>query len=106
MPKHRLPSLAWKISLLVVGSFCWPLSPRGGFILGTYRHLRFDPWRCFHWKAYLRDASQDYFADGMTDELIPRSGADPCVARNFAYVGDAVQTRAQVPAPDREGAER
>jgi TolB-like protein/DNA-binding winged helix-turn-helix (wHTH) protein/Flp pilus assembly protein TadD len=73
VPRHRLPSLAWKISgfvLLLVMAF-----------LAT--------WRLYSWtrpfpvirslavlplESLSSDASQDYFADGMTDELISDLG--------------------------------
>ena len=32
------------------------------------------------------DPSQDYFADGMTDELISRAGADHRVTRDFPHL--------------------
>ena len=73
MPKHRLPSIAWKISafvlLALVASFAaWNL------------HSRSRPPSAIHSLAVLpleslsNDAAQDYFADGMTDELISELG--------------------------------
>jgi TolB-like protein/DNA-binding winged helix-turn-helix (wHTH) protein/Tfp pilus assembly protein PilF len=73
MPKHRPPSIAWKISafvlLALMASFAaWKL------------HSRNRPASAIHSLAVLpleslsNDASQDYFADGMTDELISDLG--------------------------------
>ena len=47
------------------------------------------------------DPSQDYFADGMTDELITSLGTDRFVACDFAYLGNAVSGRSQALAADR-----
>ncbi len=73
MPKHLLPSLAWKISafvllLLMASLATWKL------------HSWNRPSPVIHSLAVLpleslsSDASQDYFADGMTDELISDLG--------------------------------
>jgi DNA-binding winged helix-turn-helix (wHTH) protein len=73
MPQHPLPSIAWKISafvlLALIASFAaWKL------------HSRNRPPSAIHSLAVLpleslsNDASQDYFADGMTDELISDLG--------------------------------
>jgi TolB-like protein/DNA-binding winged helix-turn-helix (wHTH) protein/Tfp pilus assembly protein PilF len=73
MPKHHSPALAWKISafalLLLMASFAtWKF------------HSRNRPPPVIHSLAVLpleslsNDASQDYFADGMTDELISDLG--------------------------------
>jgi TolB-like protein/DNA-binding winged helix-turn-helix (wHTH) protein/Tfp pilus assembly protein PilF len=73
LPKHRLSATAWKISafvlLALIASFAtWKL------------HSRNSPPSAIHSLAVLpleslsNDASQDYFADGMTDELISDLG--------------------------------
>ena len=73
MPQPRLPPLAWKISafvlLAVIAAFAaWKV------------HSRNRPASAIHSLAVLpleslsNDASQDYFADGMTDELISDLG--------------------------------
>jgi TolB-like protein/DNA-binding winged helix-turn-helix (wHTH) protein/Flp pilus assembly protein TadD len=73
MPQRRLPPLAWKISafvlLAVIAAFAaWKI------------HSRNRPAPAIHSLAVLpleslsNDASQDYFADGMTDELISDLG--------------------------------
>jgi TolB-like protein/DNA-binding winged helix-turn-helix (wHTH) protein/Flp pilus assembly protein TadD len=73
MPQRRLPPLAWKISafvlLAVIAAFAaWKV------------HSRNRPAPAIHSLAVLpleslsNDASQDYFADGMTDELISDLG--------------------------------
>jgi TolB-like protein/DNA-binding winged helix-turn-helix (wHTH) protein/Tfp pilus assembly protein PilF len=73
MPQRRLPPLAWKISafvlLAVIAAFAaWKI------------HSRNRPASAIHSLAVLpleslsNDASQDYFADGMTDELISDLG--------------------------------
>ncbi len=73
VPKHRLPSLAWKISvfvlLLVMASLAtWKLySWNRPF--PVIRSLAVLPL-----ESLSSDASQDYFADGMTDELISDLG--------------------------------
>ena len=73
MPKHRLPSLAWKISLLVLlillASFVtWKFYTRN-LPASKIRSLAVLPL-----ESLSADASQDYFADGMTDELITDLG--------------------------------
>ena len=72
-PKHRLPSIAWKISAFVL------LALTASF--GAWQlHSRNRPSSAIHSLAVLpleslsNDASQDYFADGMTDELISDLG--------------------------------
>jgi TolB-like protein/DNA-binding winged helix-turn-helix (wHTH) protein/Flp pilus assembly protein TadD len=73
IPQRRLPPLAWKISafvlLAVIAAFAaWKI------------HSRNRPAPAIHSLAVLpleslsNDASQDYFADGMTDELISDLG--------------------------------
>jgi TolB-like protein/DNA-binding winged helix-turn-helix (wHTH) protein/Flp pilus assembly protein TadD len=73
MPQRRLPPLAWKISvfvlLAVIATFAaWKI------------HARNRSASAIHSLAVLpleslsNDASQDYFADGMTDELISDLG--------------------------------
>src|SRR5580658_8546632 len=73
MPQRRLPPLAWKIwafvLLAVIAAFAaWKI------------HSRNRPTSAIHSLAVLpleslsNDASQDYFADGMTDELISDLG--------------------------------
>jgi TolB-like protein/DNA-binding winged helix-turn-helix (wHTH) protein/Tfp pilus assembly protein PilF len=73
MPRRRLPTLAWKFSafvlLAVIATFAaWKI------------HSRNRPASAIHSLAVLpleslsNDASQDYFADGMTDELISDLG--------------------------------
>jgi TolB-like protein/DNA-binding winged helix-turn-helix (wHTH) protein/Tfp pilus assembly protein PilF len=73
MPQRRLSSIAWKISafvlLAVIAAFAaWKI------------HSRNRPATAIHSLAVLpleslsNDASQDYFADGMTDELISDLG--------------------------------
>jgi TolB-like protein/DNA-binding winged helix-turn-helix (wHTH) protein/Flp pilus assembly protein TadD len=73
MLKHLLPSLAWKISVLVLLLLMASLA--------TWKlHSWNRPPRVIHSLAVLpleslsSDASQDYFADGMTDELISDLG--------------------------------
>jgi len=73
MPQHRLPSLAWKISLLVLlillASFVtWKFYSRN-LPSSKIRSLAVLPL-----ESLSADASQDYFADGMTDELITDLG--------------------------------
>jgi TolB-like protein/DNA-binding winged helix-turn-helix (wHTH) protein/Tfp pilus assembly protein PilF len=72
-PKHRLPSLAWKISLLVLfillASFAtWKFYSKN-LPSTKIRSLAVLPL-----ESLSADASQDYFADGMTDELITDLG--------------------------------
>jgi TolB-like protein/DNA-binding winged helix-turn-helix (wHTH) protein/Flp pilus assembly protein TadD len=72
MPKHFLSSLAWKISvfvLLVMTSLVtWKLHSwnRPSPIIRSLAVLPFE--------SLSSDASQDYFTDGMTDELISDLG--------------------------------
>jgi TolB-like protein/DNA-binding winged helix-turn-helix (wHTH) protein/Flp pilus assembly protein TadD len=72
-PKRRLPPLLWKISVLVL------LAVIAAFAVWKI-HSRNRPGSAIHSLAVLpleslsNDASQDYFADGMTDELISDLG--------------------------------
>ena len=52
------------------------------------------------------DPAQEYFSDGLTDELIGEIAAHQFPARHFADVGDALQGSAQVASGDCTGAER
>jgi TolB-like protein/DNA-binding winged helix-turn-helix (wHTH) protein/Tfp pilus assembly protein PilF len=73
MPRRRLPPLAWKISAFVL------LAVIAAFAAWKF-HSRNRPASAIHSLAVLpleslsNDASQDYFADGMTDELISDLG--------------------------------
>ncbi len=73
MPKHLLPPLAWKISgfvllLLMTSLVTWKLHSwnRPPPVIRSLAVLPFE--------SLSSDASQDYFADGMTDELISDLG--------------------------------
>jgi len=73
MPKHLLSPLAWKIPafvlLLLVASFAaWKLHSwnRPSLVIRSLAVLPLE--------SLSSDASQDYFADGMTDELISDLG--------------------------------
>ncbi len=73
LPKHRLPLISWKISLLVVValmasvvSLKFYFSNRGSPVIRSLAVLPLE--------SLSSDASQDYFADGMTDELISDLG--------------------------------
>jgi TolB-like protein/DNA-binding winged helix-turn-helix (wHTH) protein/Flp pilus assembly protein TadD len=72
-PQRRLPPLAWKISALVL------VAVIAAFAVWK-THSRNLPTSAIHSLAVLpleslsNDASQDYFADGMTDELISDLG--------------------------------
>jgi TolB-like protein/DNA-binding winged helix-turn-helix (wHTH) protein/Flp pilus assembly protein TadD len=72
-PKHRPPQLDWKISAFVL------LALIASFAAWKF-HSRNHPSSAIHSLAVLpleslsNDASQDYFADGMTDELISNLG--------------------------------
>jgi TolB-like protein/DNA-binding winged helix-turn-helix (wHTH) protein/Flp pilus assembly protein TadD len=73
MPKHLLPSPAWKISvfvllLLMAALATWTLYSRNR-PHSVIRSLAVLPL-----ESLSSDASQDYFADGMTDELISDLG--------------------------------
>jgi TolB-like protein/DNA-binding winged helix-turn-helix (wHTH) protein/Tfp pilus assembly protein PilF len=72
-PQRRLPPLAWKIAALallaVIAAFAaWKIhSPnRPGSVIHSLAVLPLE--------SLSNDASQDYFADGMTDELISDLG--------------------------------
>jgi TolB-like protein/DNA-binding winged helix-turn-helix (wHTH) protein/Flp pilus assembly protein TadD len=73
MPKRLLPSLAWKISafallLLMASLAAWKLHSwnRPSPVIRSLAVLPLE--------SLSSDASQDYFADGMTDELISYLG--------------------------------
>jgi TolB-like protein/DNA-binding winged helix-turn-helix (wHTH) protein/Flp pilus assembly protein TadD len=73
MPKHFLSSLTWKISafvllLLVVSLSAWKVHSwnRPSLVIRSLAVLPLE--------SLSNDASQDYFADGMTDELISDLG--------------------------------
>ncbi len=73
MPKRLLPSLAWKISafallLLMASVAAWKLHSwnRPSPVIRSLAVLPLE--------SLSSDASQDYFADGMTDELISDLG--------------------------------
>ncbi len=73
MLKHILPSLGWKISvfvllLLMASLATWKLHP-GNRPSPVIRSLAVLPL-----ESLSSDASQDYFADGMTEELISALG--------------------------------
>jgi TolB-like protein/DNA-binding winged helix-turn-helix (wHTH) protein/Flp pilus assembly protein TadD len=73
MPKHLLPSPAWKISvfvllLLMAALATWTLHSRNR-PPPVIRSLAVLPL-----ESLSSDASQDYFADGMTDQLISDLG--------------------------------
>jgi TolB-like protein/DNA-binding winged helix-turn-helix (wHTH) protein/Flp pilus assembly protein TadD len=72
-PKHLLPPIAWKLSVLVVillatSLVAWKLHfwNRTSPAIRSIAVLPFD--------SLSSDVSQDYFADGMTDELISDLG--------------------------------
>ena len=73
IPKHLLPSLVWKISasallLLVASLAVWKIHSwkRPSLVIRSLAVLPLE--------SLSSDASQDYFADGMTDELISDLG--------------------------------
>jgi TolB-like protein/DNA-binding winged helix-turn-helix (wHTH) protein/Flp pilus assembly protein TadD len=73
IPKHLVPPLAWKISalallLLIASLAAWKLRSWKG-PSPVIRSLAVLPF-----ESLSNDASQDYFADGMTDELISDLG--------------------------------
>jgi TolB-like protein/DNA-binding winged helix-turn-helix (wHTH) protein/Flp pilus assembly protein TadD len=72
-PKNRLPSIAWKIAAfallaLIVLFTGWKLRSRN-YPASAVHSLAVLPL-----ESLSNDASQDYFADGMTDELISDLG--------------------------------
>jgi len=72
IPKRHLPSLAWKMSLIVLllmaSLATWKVHPwnRASTVIRSLAVLPLE--------SLSGDASQDYFADGMTDELISDLG--------------------------------
>jgi TolB-like protein/DNA-binding winged helix-turn-helix (wHTH) protein/Flp pilus assembly protein TadD len=73
IPKHLLPSFAWKIStfvllLLVASLAAWK------FHSWNHPSLVIRSLAVLPLESLSSDASQDYFADGMTDELISDLG--------------------------------
>ena len=71
--KKLLPSLAWKLSalvlvLLIASLATWKLYPRND------RHPLIRSLAVLPLENLSGDASQDYFSDGMTDELITELG--------------------------------
>jgi TolB-like protein/DNA-binding winged helix-turn-helix (wHTH) protein/Flp pilus assembly protein TadD len=73
LPEHRLPSLVWRVSalglvLLTAALVTWRLHSRTR-PSPVIRSLAVLPL-----ESLSSDASQDYFADGMTDELISDLG--------------------------------
>ena len=72
-PKNRVPSIAWKIAAFVLLALIV-------LFTGWKLYSRIYPASAVHSLAVLpleslsNDASQDYFADGMTDELISDLG--------------------------------
>jgi TolB-like protein/DNA-binding winged helix-turn-helix (wHTH) protein/Flp pilus assembly protein TadD len=72
-PKHRLPALAWKISvpvllILVASVAAWRFYSR------DLPSSKIQSLAVLPLESLSADASQDYFADGMTDELITDLG--------------------------------
>jgi TolB-like protein/DNA-binding winged helix-turn-helix (wHTH) protein/Tfp pilus assembly protein PilF len=73
LPKYRQVPMAWKVSailllVVVAGLVIWKLHSRSG-AAPIIRSLAVLPL-----ESLSNDASQDYFADGMTDELITDLG--------------------------------
>jgi TolB-like protein/DNA-binding winged helix-turn-helix (wHTH) protein/Flp pilus assembly protein TadD len=73
VPRHRLPSIAWKSSVLVLllltaSLAAWKVHPwnRPSPVIHSLAVLPLE--------SLSNDPSQDYFADGMTDELISDLG--------------------------------
>jgi TolB-like protein len=73
IPKRHLPLLAWKISLIALILLAMSL---GVWILHYRNHssLVIRSVAVLPLESLSSDASQDYFADGMTDELISDLG--------------------------------
>ncbi len=61
---------------------------------------KFIPWPSCPWKISPVTPAQDYFADGMTDELITNLGQHQLITSNFAHFGYAIQRCPQVPFTD------
>ena len=73
VPRHRLPSIAWKSSVLVLllltaSLAAWKVHPwnRSSPVIRSLAVLPLE--------SLSNDPSQDFFADGMTDELISDLG--------------------------------
>ncbi len=97
MLKHLLPSLAWKITmfvlLLMMASLAiWKLHS-GNRPSPVIRSLAVLPL-----ESLSSDASQDYFADGMTDELITDLGQISAL-RVISRTSVMVYKRARKPLP-------
>ena len=52
------------------------------------------------------DPAQEYFSDGMTDELISEVANDPIASGDLENIRNALQDVGQIPARDREGTAR
>ena len=89
VPKHLLPPLAWKISVFVLLLLIASLAT---WKLYSWNH----PVPAIHSLAVLpfeslsSDASQDYFADGMTDELISDLGQISAFACDIPYLSNGL----------------
>ena len=77
------------LALVIVAALSWVFYP-WRHISPTIRSLAVLPL-----ENLSGDASQDYFADGMTEELITDLGADQRAARDLPYIGDDIQKRSQ-----------
>jgi DNA-binding winged helix-turn-helix (wHTH) protein len=102
--RRRWP-LPWKISGFAV------LLLSAGFIVLTLPQIRqAAPIRSLAvlpLENLSGDPSQDYFSDGMTDELITELvRADQRIASNLPYLGDDLQRGPQALTGDRAGVER
>jgi DNA-binding winged helix-turn-helix (wHTH) protein len=102
---HARRPLVWKLSLLTILVVCGALS------LWIIRPWSRPP-SAIRSLAVLplenlsHDIAQDYFSDGMTDELLTEFGADRRIAGDLAYLGDDLQGRPQTITADRAGIER
>jgi TolB-like protein/DNA-binding winged helix-turn-helix (wHTH) protein/Flp pilus assembly protein TadD len=97
MPSHFLSSLAWKISalvllLLVISLAVWKSRSwnRPSLVIRSLAVLPLE--------SLSSDASQDYFADGMTDELISDLGQISAL-RVISRTSVMVYKRARKPLP-------
>ena len=93
-PRRPLRARAWRLfgfglALVLAASLSWFLYP-WSHSSPTIRSLAVLPL-----ENLSGDASQDYFADGMTDELITHLGADQRITRDLPHVGDDLQERPQ-----------